>query len=214
MFDTNDVYNDAVRDSSLHAEEHKNAQEWLMVSKIIIALLIIASAYVGFHFYTESSSVNESLIVKDELVDEVQVKSGLLVESEVSKVVEVFNSEEDYLNALRELEVELTEKKENVKVESSKHLALSSAMNEIMNDALFVDNTNYTNELRKEIDVDLAKDTEELGRRVVVKKGDTLQSISNKFYGDARNYKRIIASNEGLNSDDTIYVGQTILLPY
>lgn len=214
MFDTNDVYNDAVRGSSVHTEENMTSSESLG-SNILATILLAGIAYVGFNYYTSNysmlSTVEKDLVVKNKLVAEIQV------ESELQIVPRIDNSEADYLMALRELESELVEKNENISLDTNEQMDLSLAMNDLMNDTL--DNTHYTNELRKEIGVELDKVVETSikkdSRRVVVKKGDTLQSISDEFYGDAMNYKRIIASNASLNyNDTTIYEGQTILLPY
>ncbi len=47
-----------------------------------------------------------------------------------------------------------------------------------------------------------------------MKKGDTLESISKKFYGNLMRYKEIMASNSNLlNDSSVIYEGQEITLP-
>ena len=55
----------------------------------------------------------------------------------------------------------------------------------------------------------------ESDRVIVVKKGDTLASLSVKYYGNATQYNKIIANNAGLISENSIiYAGQKIKLPY
>jgi LysM repeat protein len=219
MFNTNDVYNDAVRDSSIHVEDNNVSWKASIGSKLVAIVLLTAIVYVGFKFYNLTGSIDETLVVESELIADSKIESKSLT-------VEKFdNSEEDYLSALRGIESELTEKREAVRLDTSEQMSLSLAMNDLMEDGVLVDNTSYTNELRKEIGIAVDKSVgnenviiESTGieehRTVIVKKGDTLQGISNKFYGNAMNYKRIIASNDSLISNDTIYVGQTILLPY
>ncbi len=227
MFDTNDVFNDAVRGSSIHAEEESNNENFLLGSKLVAILLLATASYVGFSTYSSMTSTDEALVVKNELVAEIQVKSESFVTNKIINVSEVLtNSEEEYLSALRNIESELIEERANIDLDTHEQMSLSSAMNDLMNDNVFADNSGYTSELRKEIGVELDEeavdsasfivDNNELekSRTVIVKKGDTLQGISDKFYGDAMNYKRIIASNDNLNSNDIIYEGQTILLPY
>ncbi len=46
-----------------------------------------------------------------------------------------------------------------------------------------------------------------------VLKGDTLQKISQKFYGTSRKWARIFDANKALKSPDKIYPGQTINIP-
>jgi len=264
MFDTNDVFNDAVRGSTLHADD--SPIESGMGSKVVTMLLLTGITYVGFNYYASMSNVDKTLVVKNELVAEIQVESESLVQTKLETMAQLSNSEAYYLSALREIESELTEEREHVNLDTSEQLNLSSAMTDIMEDELLTNTTKYTNALRQEIGVEVNKveksfssvmsefddtmlttnlneakefnglslamselmddketdvEVNSIGlndskdtRVVVVKKGDTLQGISNKFYGDAMNYKRIIASNDSLLSNDTIYVGQTILLPY
>ena len=262
MFDTNDVFNDAVRGSTIHADDSSVRSG--IGSKVVGMLLLTGITYVGFNYYSPTSNVDKTLVVKNELIAKVQVESELQVAPKLS------NSEAEYLSALREIESELIEERVVVSLDTSGQMNLSSEMINITDDEILVDNTKYTNALRKEIGVEVNKveksfssamsefddailtnnksDIEENdklemslslamsqlmddgetavdmskpvlndaqdARVIVVKKGDTLQGISNKFYGDAMNYKRIIASNDSLISNDTIYVGQTILLPY
>jgi len=225
MIHTNDVYNDAIRESIIHTEKEGS----FMGSKVVATLLLTGIAYIGFNLYNPTSTIStidKALIVKNELVAEIQNESELIAVADTSN-----SEEEDYLNALRSIESELTEERENINLDASEQMDLSLAMNNLLTDSTFSDDSNYANELRKEIgvkkeiavkkvalkektveNIDIQKLAEQ--RVVVVKKGDTLQGISNKFYGDAMNYKRIIASNASLHANDTIYVGQTILLPY
>jgi len=226
MFDTNDVFNEATRGASIHTEDNGDSEKSLLGSNVVAILLLAGIAYVGLNYYGATiTTADKTLVVKNELIAEIQVESETLVESKLEVVAKVSNSEADYLSALREIESELTEERENVNLDTTEQMSLSSAMNNLMEDKVLADNTEYTQKLQKEIGIELNEiadsasiiaDNEMIkdSRTVVVKKGDTLQGISNKFYGDAMKYKRIIASNDSLISNDTIYVGQTILLPY
>jgi len=50
---------------------------------------------------------------------------------------------------------------------------------------------------------------------IVVKNGDTLASLADEYYGDSMAYDKIIEVNINLTQEaNTIYVGQTINLPY
>ncbi len=52
-------------------------------------------------------------------------------------------------------------------------------------------------------------------RKVKIKRGDTLASIAQKFYGKASNFKRIIHANKNIKSSKTkLKAGQIILVPY
>lgn len=232
MFDTNDVFNDAVRGSTLYTDDNSSVKSGIG-SKVVAILFVTSVAVVGFNFYSPIDSVVNKLAVKNELISEQElvVKNELITEiqtkSETLVVEKVSDSEEAYLSALREIESELNEERESINLDAQEQSDLSLAMSNLIDDddTLLADTSTYTNELRKEIGVESDKvaestnaivdnSTKEESRTVIVKKGDTLQGISNKFYGDAMNYKRIVASNDSLRTNDTIYEGQTILLPY
>lgn len=202
MFNTDDVYEEAVRHSRLHAEDEVKSNHFKVGSALTAMLLITGISYVVFKVYeSETTSNNLSLIDKDLIV---QIETQKEVSTLVNKVD---SSEAEYLNALRNIESELIQERGSVNFDKNGHKDLSLAMNNLTSDRRLDENSVYTKELKKEIAV-----KEE--RKIIVKKGDTLRSISSKFYGDEMNYKRIIASNTSLMDNDTIYVGQTIHLPY
>lgn len=86
--------------------------------------------------------------------------------------------------------------------------SLNDAITTIVNSSNLHDNSLYTQALSQEI-------SDNKGIVVVVQKGDTLASLSHKYYGDVTAYHKIIASNDSLTENsNTIYVGQKIYLPY
>lgn len=227
MLDTNDIFNDAVRDSTLHGDER--SAHSITGSKVVAVLLLASIAVVGFNFYTSKNTIDNSLVVKHELVAQNEsIKEPVLVQKHeivASNKTHKSDSEKAYLNALRGIESELSEERESLNLNTQVQSDLSSSMNNIIEDALLSDTSTYTHKLKKELGDKLEKPVEIASKitdksikkdnhTVVVKKGDTLQGLSDKFYGDAMDYKRIIASNDSLNNSDTIYEGQTIILPY
>ena len=218
MIDTNDVFENAVRGSTLHSEDDGEFEKSLMDSKILWLFLVTGIAYIGFTYYSKTID-REDLVVKKEVVAKIKIKPELIATVDVKKQN---SSEEAYLNALKSIESELTEEDETVNLDTKEQMSLSAAMNDLVEETISTDKTTYAKELKKEIEIEkenfstaIAKNgVNEKPRKIIVKKGDTLQGISSKFYGDPMNYKRIIASNDSLNIDETIYEGQTILLPY
>ena len=216
MVDTNDVFNDAVRGSTLHNDENGEVEKSFMGSKILATLLLSGIAYIGFNYY--STTVNsEALVVKKEVIAKVQTKTDVIA----SVTTETNHSEEEYLKALKSIESELREEREPLNLNPEKQMNLSVAMNDLIEEATSLDNTSYAKALNKEIASETKTTTvvadnniKEKARKIIVKKGDTLRGLSSEFYGDPMNYKRIIASNDSLHLDDTIYEGQTIILPY
>ena len=49
---------------------------------------------------------------------------------------------------------------------------------------------------------------------ITVKKGDTLASITKKFYGDITKYQKIIMQNKSLAKNNKLVVGQKLILVY
>lgn len=181
MFNTDEIYNEAVKNSSIHYEDNTKQEKSGFLLKLIIAVLISLLGYLGFAYYSKIS-VDETLVVQPEQI--VQAQNA---------------SEVDYMKALASMENELDNE---------------TVVDE--NEAL--DTASYISKLQKEIGVEgetEKEDTSKESRTIVVKKGDTLQSIANRYYGNTQEYKRIIASNTALtNSNNIIYEGQTIILPY
>ena len=219
MLSTNDVFNEAVKESTLHINANGHLNRSLMGSKVLSLLLLTGIAYVGLNFYTKTMK-SESLLLKKEIVAEVQEEPKLIASVNIKKN----SSEKEYLDALQSIESELIAERETVDLDVEKQMNLGAEMSNLINDSTLADNTTYTKELKKEIGSEVEKveiptavaqsSIKEKTRKIIVKKGDTLQGLSNEFYGDPMNYKRIIASNDSLNIDETIYEGQTILLPY
>ncbi|CAA6806063.1 MAG: Unknown protein [uncultured Sulfurovum sp.] len=209
MFDTNDVYNDAVKGSILHAEDENSFEQSGMGTKVVGIILLAGIAYFGFYFYKSTIPLDDTLVVKQEIISQVEnrVETPIVVVAENNKLD---NSEEEYLNALRSIENELIESRSEIALDTTSQMSLSSAMSDLMDDTKLADNSGYTNKLREELGLEEYEDK----RVVTIKKGDTLQGISDKFYGDAMNYKRIIASNDSLLENDILYEGQKINLPY
>lgn len=203
MFNTNDAYADAVKGSRLHLQEvEEETEESGIFSKLVLIVLLFAIGYFGFRYYTENIAMDDSLIIQ----------SGLLTNEEDTMIVKSnTDSTSDYISALIELESELSEDEPKVTLSAAEQLNLSSAIGDIVNDTSAQENSQYTEKLRKELGIESSTNK----RTVVIQKGDTLQSISNRFYGNTTSYDRIIASNDALSSKDSkIYEGQVITLPY
>jgi len=219
MLDTNDVFESAVRGSSLHSDEYNDSNKSGMASQVVSMLLLAGIAYIGFNYYGKTTN-NESLVIQKEIVAEIQIQPNVEV---ATNTVPNNSSEEAYLKELKSIESELSVERETLNIDPKKQQNLSIAMSNLVEDTTEAENTTYAKELKKEIGIDEEKsstaiarnNTKEKARKIIIKKGDTLEGLSNKYYGDSANYKRIIASNENLHTtDDTIYAGEIILLPY
>jgi nucleoid-associated protein YgaU len=92
--------------------------------------------------------------------------------------------------------------------EKNKFTSLSSAIDSVVNDSSSEDTSPYTQALSREIN-------REKERLVIVRKGDTLASLSEEYYGNSTAYTKILKANKSLSQTSyTIFVGQELVLPY
>jgi nucleoid-associated protein YgaU len=120
-----------------------------------------------------------------------------------SLTIDESSTDKDLLDALSKVDADSIESKSNLSNKS-----LNDAINSIVNSSSFEDNSGYTKALSQEI-------SHKKGFTIIVQEGDTLASLSQKYYRDERAYHKIIANNESLTEkSNTIYVGQKIYLPY
>lgn len=95
-------------------------------------------------------------------------------------------------------------------VENNK-VKMNDALSNIVNTSTVRDDYLYTQAISKEID----KKSHHNSRIVVVKKGDTLASIAQEYYGNSMDFDKIIKSNRELSSDShIIHIGQKLNVPY
>lgn len=241
MFTTEDDYTRAIKGASIHAQEKANKKK-TFISKVFSLTTLALLGYVGFNYYDGNElkfsktlpalALNQPNIINAtytpiELPESVQMEENkeddidesLVVEEEQHKIVK-----DDYLIALDNMEVDVLEDNQvneneivspiNEKAVSLAQVNLSTQINDIVDEAI-ADNSTYTKELKKEISPKAQKNNTIKSRVVVVKKGDTLASLSKKFYGNPLQYKKIIASNSNLfQKSNIIYEGQKIKLPY
>jgi len=115
-----------------------------------------------------------------------------------------FDSLKDKSNLNSSIEIEKSITVENQTTSKS----LSSAINDVVSDTKLSDTSLYTQALSRELDTNSV-------RTIIVQKGDTLASLSRKYYGDALAYDKIISNNKSLSrKSHTIFVGQELNLPY
>ncbi len=225
MFATDNDYEEAIRGSSLHAFEEREHKKRVLV-KLLSFTTGAVLLYVGFNYYQEDSLQEiQNLKVSSEPLAKNKFDNSKLTQ----KVLEMGKDElvqseahkDKYLIALENMEVDVLDDSQPSKSIStpsiskgtttdSNQVDLTKAISNIVDESV-ADNSSYTNELKKEI---IAKNSSK-SRVIIVKKGDTLESISKKFYGNSMKYKEIMASNSNLlNDSGNIYEGEKIILPY
>jgi LysM repeat protein len=134
--------------------------------------------------------------------DSLKNKSIFVKESVPLNTTSTNTSDRELLELLSSVNVKSVEDKKEQE-------SLHSALNNLVSDSISSNDSLYTQALSRELD----KETQE--RTIIVQKGDTLASLSLKYYGSALAYDKIISHNKILsNESQTIFPGQKLVLPY
>jgi len=88
---------------------------------------------------------------------------------------------------------------------------VKNTMKLVVNNTSIKSQTSYTDDISKEIEMQNNKNY----HVIIVKRGDTLSSIAQKYYGDAQKISKIISYNKNLTDKSTkLYEGETINIPF
>lgn len=180
----NDEYTAATEYASINTYDENKKSYKLGIFNLFLLTTIGVMGYVGFDSFTDKSSFVE--------------KMNILTATE--KMVEP-NTDSEYLDLLSSMDVDNLDA-------VNKQVSLTDALNDVVNSSDSKDDSSYIKNIAKEIEA--VKNVE----TITVQKGDTLASLSEKYYGDAKAFDKIILANNTLTSESsTIYVGQKIYLP-
>lgn len=196
MYNSEEEYLKATRDAQVNTYVEKSERRGLLLFTNM--LLVLALVVVGFLYFTKGNNyLSENLFGK---------KMGVLGVSHRS-------TESDYSD--EQLMVILNNPDSETAVQSSKtnqQAELSNEMNQLMSETSTKNESSYESSISKELE-DKRKGVK--GRIVLVKKGDTLSSLAEKYYGNSMAFDKIITHNKNITKQShTLYVGQKINIPY
>jgi len=131
-------------------------------------------------------------------------KEGMFSKNTTVMGISHTKSDNEYIEMLSQMDVDdISGIKDNVE--------LNHALESVVNGSTVKDNSLYTQAISSEIDDKYHPNS----FVVLVQKGDTLASISEKYYGDSLAFEKIIEANDNLNKESkVIYVGQKLNIPY
>ncbi|CAA6806074.1 MAG: Unknown protein [uncultured Sulfurovum sp.] len=199
MFDTEEEYLNATKHAEINmCKEKKPTKNKLIIMNLFMGVILL---YLGFIY----------LKTERELVSmPVSYSQGVLGVSEVVDAAEY--SDEELVKLLRVTETDTTGHHVNKDYGTKNyHKELTNSMKVLMNDSHIKSQSSYTEAIARELD---DKKSGFRGRIVVVKRGDTLSSLSEKFYGNSRHYFKIIKANQNLSDGShLLQVGQSIKIP-
>jgi len=188
MFDNHeDEYAKATQDAQVNTYSRKRGIGFLIIIwNIFLFLSFSFLVYLGFNYMK-----NETTVLTDTFVSKTVVMG-----------VTDTKSDTEYMKMLNSADVD------NVKKEES----LSDAIDSVINSSTLRDNSLYTQAISQEID---SNKYHKNSRVVFVQKGDTLGSLSEKYYGSSLGFEKIIEANEKLNKEHkVIHIGQKLNIPY
>ena len=190
MFDNReDEYLKATQNAQVNLNNNKNSSNGLVGTwNVFLMSSFTLIGYLGFNYLK-----SETTLFNNPLLSSQTAVMG----------VSDTKSDREYLEMLNSMEMDIINKKE---------LTLSDAMDNVINTSTAKDNSLYTQAISQEIDANVYHKN---SRVILVKKGDTLGSISEKFYGNPMEFDKIIEANKKLNNDfHVIHVGQKLNVPY
>jgi len=198
MFDSENEYRIATQDAQVNIYGQKGTFGGMAsVWNTFLLLLIGGGIYYGF-FYVENEPPTPSLQERMNLLAQAEP-----IEATVVMGVSHTKSDSEYLKMLNKMDVDHLNKKE---------LSLENAMGNLVNSSTLRDKSLYTQAIAQEIDGRYKKKED---RVFLVKKGDTLGSISEKFYGNSMLFNKIIEANADLEKGSKmLHIGQKLNVPY
>jgi len=197
MFDNNeDEYLKATRDAQVNIHTNKGTfRGVVLIWNIFLLASFVFMGYLLFNYLNH----NEPIVLTDNTID---VSLPVSAQTAVMGVSDT-KSDTEYLEMLNSMEMDIV---------NTKELNLGTAMDDVVNTSTIKDDSLYTQAISKEID---SNTYHKNSRVILVEKGDTLGSISEKYYGNSMNFDKIIKANEKLNKDSqVIHIGQKLSIPY
>jgi len=207
MFENNDEYLKAIRDAQVHSDEKRGVN--LKLIFINIGLILTLIALVVFYLKKDTKSQLPAQKVAVLGVSYTSSKSEFSHDNE-----EVSNEEfsnEELMDILDDVEVDNATEKQKVQSHNSDNSHLYDAMSQLVEATSIKSQSKY----KEAISHELEEEEPFRGRVVIVKKGDTLSSLADEYYGNAMAFDRIIEHNqEVLASSHTLHVGEKIKIVY
>ncbi len=196
MYNSDEEYLKATKDAlvNTYVEPSEKRGLWLFTNMLLLLALVV----VGFLYFTKGNNyLSENLFGK---------KKGVLGVSHRS-------TESDYSD--EELMVILNTTDNETAVAHSQRdqqAELSNGINQLVTETSMRSKSSYEVALSKELE---DKNKGVKGRIILVKKGDTLSSLAEKYYGNSMAFDKIIEYNKNITKQSpTLYVGEKIIIPY
>jgi len=195
MFNREDEYLKATRDAQVHVVEEGRG---INVKLILINMVLLVTLISLVFLYLKKDSNG----ISNEFSGQKVAVLGVSYTSSKSEF-----SDDELIGILNDVEVDKV-----VETPVAHNNAnLYDAMSQLVDDSSVKSQSMYSDAISRELD-DKHKFK---GKVVVVKKGDTLSSLAEKYYGDAMAFHKILKNNKNISEQsNTLYVGEKINIAY
>ncbi len=192
MYRSNDEYLKATQHAQINTYDKSRG-----VTIKLVLLNLTMLLFVGFFIF--------NYFYKDEVLSLFSKKEGVLGVSYHATDKNEY-SDNELMVILDNAEVDKVAESSNSEIEN-----LSNEISKIIDGSSMKESSSYSESISKELD-----DKKGVrGRVVLVKKGDTLSTLAEKYYGDSKAFQKIIDANKNLSKQSrTLYVGDEITIPY
>jgi len=192
MFDNNneDEYIKATQDAQVNAYGRKRGIGLTVIWNLFLLFSFSFLGYLGFNYLKDETTLfNDTFVSKTAVMGVSETKSDM-----------------EYLKMLNSVSMD------EIGHSTKENLSLSDALDNVVNTSTLRDNSLYTQAISQEID---GNTYHQNSRVIFVEKGDTLGSLSEKYYGNSIDFNKIIEANEKLNKDSQVlHIGQKLNVPY
>jgi len=198
MFDNvEDEYLRATQDAQVNIHKSRRRKGLIVIWNLSLLSSFAFIGYLGFNYFQNKPTLLLSDNSRESNSPSLERKTAVMGVSDTK-------SDREYLEMLNSMEMDI--------VKSQKDSSVGSAIEEIVNSSTIQDNSLYTQAISEEIDSDIYHQNSTV---ILVEKGDTLGTIAQKYYGDARAFNKIIEANDALRErGEVIHIGQKLRIPY
>ena len=186
------------------------------LSKTLLSLFMVGTigsiGYFGYDYMQNEVDNSHKTVVMGVSIKNSKDEFNLNREEIEKSLDSIYQEEQDSIKLNKAIDSVMNEFV-TTKKESAPLTDISSELNGIVD--MFYTQEAIPAELDSMVDnFYLEQSSLQEGRFIIVKDGDTLAKISQKFYGSTMEYQKIVEANYRLQKSTTLYIGQQINIPY
>jgi len=233
MFNIENEYKKEMEFSTIEGynREGEKIESKSYLGKSLFTLFMIgAIGYFGYNYYIQEKKTSKTVVMgisvtdtsKDNLnIKDTSNKDDSLNRDDIEKKLDSLYQEEENDKRMDEAISNLSNRIaiQNKPLPTSSSKDITNELNGMVDmfynqEAIPVELGNMVDDFYMEEPSSSTENSLDDARYTIVKQGDTLAKISQKFYGNALKYQKIINANERLKKNSTLHIGEKIRIPY